>query len=231
MNEERYRIERGEEALPIYEDRDRWGRSHTHTLDAMAQALSHYESYFDVPDDVGGQPWRNALRNCLCNLRHQADQKLKRGSLHTFTRRASGWFSNAASIRWNGNEQRFEDVPWSLESEARNKPPPQSQIVQYRNSTIVQLRRLRNLASTRGYLLRETRAFAWRAARRDCTWHLRLRLFDFADGAERPRLSIWQRGHLQGPTAVEQHRPEPPLQAEFERWVRLYVQPLRNRTA
>ena len=226
-NEERRRIERGEEALSIYEDWDRWVRSHTHPLDAMAQALSHYGSYCDVPDDVGGQPWRNALRNCLRDLRHQAGQKLKRGSLHTFTRRASGWFPNAASIRWNGDEQRFEDVPWSLESESMDEPPPQSQIVQYRNSTIARLRRLPNLARSRGYLLKETQAFAWRAAHSDRTWHLRLRLFDCAEGAERPRLSIWQRGHLEGPTAVEHHSAEPPLQAELETWVRLYVQPLR----
>ena len=79
---------------------------------------------------------------------------------------------------------------------------------------------------SRGYLLKETRAFAWRAARSDRTWHLRLRLFDCAEGAERPRLSIWQRGHLEGPTAVERHSAEPPLQAELETWVRLYVQPL-----
>ena len=223
--EERHRIERGEDALSIYEDRDRWVCSHTNLLDAMAQALSHYESYCEVPDDVGPEPWRHSLRNCLRELRRQVHQESRRGSLHTFTRRASAWFAIAASIRWSDDEQRFEDVPWSLESEFRDEPPPQAQTVEYRNGTDARLRRLPYLARTSGYLLKETRAFAWRATRGDQTWHLRLRLYDYDQGAERARLSIWQRGHLEGPTAVEQHCAERPLEAGLEEWTRLYVQP------
>ena len=146
--------------------------------------------------------------------------------MHTFTRRASGWFPVAESIRWNHDEGRFEDVPWALENESRNEPPPDAQEVQHRNVTDARLRRLPHYARTRGYLLKETRAFAWGAARRDRTWHLRLRLFDHHQGTERPRLSIWQKGHLEGPTAVEQHRAEPPLPPELETWVQLYVRPL-----
>ena len=131
-----------------------------HQRVVVRRALSHYESYCEAPDDVGPESWRNSLRNCLRELRRQARQESIRGSPHTFTRRASGWFPIAASIRWNDDEQRFEDVPWSLEGESRDEPPPRAQTVEYRNVTDGRLGRLPHLAGTRGYLFKETRVFA-----------------------------------------------------------------------
>lgn len=143
-----------------------------------------------------------------------------------FTRRASGWLPIAESIRWSHDEGRLEDVPWALESESRIEPPPNAREVHYRNGTEVGLSRLSHLARTRGYLLKETRSFAWRARREDPTWPLRMRLYDHHQRAERPRLSIWQRGHLEGPTAVEEHRAESRLQADLELWIQRYIRPL-----
>ncbi len=226
-NEEGRSIEHGESTYSTCADRDRWIHSHTHLLDAMAQALCHYEKYGDFADEAGSPPWRNALCNCVRELRRQARQESRRGSVHMFTQRASGWLPIAESIRWSYDKGSFQDVPWALESESRNEPPPDAQIVDFCNGTDAQLRRLRYYAKARGHLLKESRAFAWRATGEDRTWHLRLRLYDHHQGTDRPRLSIWQRGDLEGPTAVEHHRAEPPLPAELEAWVQLYIRPLR----
>ena len=230
VKQEEEGIGQRETARSIYECCNEWIHSHTHGLNAVAHALSHYESFEEMPEEIRITRLGHAVRECVEILRREAAREAKRGHLHTFTRRASGWLPDGSSIQWNTEEERFEPVRWPLRAEQRQEPPERERILTYRTSTEMMLRRIRARADASGYQVKETKGFGCGANREDETWHLRLRIYDRDNGRERARLSIWQRGHLHGNTAVEEHTGEPALEPQLRRQITSYVQLAKSRT-
>ena len=151
-----------------------------------------------------------------------------RGALPTFVRRALGYFPTGESVRWNPVTRRFENVPWPLQSETKERVPQDATRVEPEDNADGRLREIWHHARVAGYEVKEIREFAAdpdQAAR----WHLRMRGYDPHEGAERTRISVWQEQNLEGAIAVELHAAQAPLRRTMDLWLLRCRHPLRGK--
>ena len=83
-----------------------------------------------------------------------------RGALPTFVRRALGYFPTGESVRWNPETRRFENVPWPLQSETKERVPQDATRVEPEDNADGRLREIWHHARVAGYEVKEIREFA-----------------------------------------------------------------------
>ena len=219
--------ENDEPIPPLREELTRWAPSGACMMNNMSALLGHREKYREVPEREGSEPIRQVLAYCLMRLKDDA-RRGARGALPTFVRRALGYFPTGESVRWNPETRRFENVPWPLQSETKERVPQDATRVEPEDNADGRLREIWHHARVAGYEVKEIREFAAdpdQAAR----WHLRMRVYDPHEGAERTRISVWQEQNLEGAIAVELHAAQAPLRRTMDLWLLRCRHPLRGK--
>ena len=159
-----------------------------HPLNAFADVLWNISRY-DEHGQADVSEWlSDALTRWAIKLLN-SPAIASRTSLRAFVERAQGRTPDGQSLRWNRKANRFEDVPWSLESRHQAALPPDAVVIG--DPTGMRLRLLWQAAKRSGYRVLENRAF--KGPTNEDLWFRTVELHAAADGDKRPILSIWQK--------------------------------------
>ena len=224
---EKWAAENNQAIGSLREDCAGWAPTRTRLINKMAALLGQCERYGQVPEHEGSESLLFILAHCARRLKYR-EREGKRGALFTFVRRSLGYFPTDESVRWNPDVHRFENVPWPLQSETREREPEEATRVEPEDNADGRLRDIWHHARIDGYEVKETREYAAQPAPDD-RWYLRIRVYDRVEGTEEARISIWQQHSLEGAIAIEEHRPDLPTRPGIAMWLQLCKNPVRGK--
>ena len=180
----------GEPFQDISRETREWLWKSGYPLNAFAEILWHHDRY-GTHGVEGASDWFSEVLSRLPESILTRPNVKARTSMRVYVARAQGRTRDGSSIRWDKEEERFEAVPWTLETCFREEPPPGATKL---NAPDRQwwLSQLWAFAREDGFRVLENRSFDKPAERGG--WVCTLRAETEDSGNCKPLLSLWEEG-------------------------------------
>lgn len=186
------RFDEGQLPHDISTEIKQWLLSEKHPLNAFAKVLWHYTRY-NSHGVAGTSQWLSDVIMEWVRQVLECDAVKARTLLRAFVKRSQGLFPGGESIRWNTENKRFENIPWSLSEPFRDNKPVNAIAFEVNDlhSYPSKIQRLRGAAKECGYHVSENMSFDRETKERD-VWLCIFQVTENRSGKIKPILSIWK---------------------------------------
>jgi len=168
-----------------------WLRRAGHPLNAFAVVLWHFSRYAEH-GQINVSRWLAEALTRWAEVVLENPSISRRTSLRRFVVFAKGNTPHGQSVRWNRGIQRFEAVPWSLESRQQDSKPPGAVAVGDPTPRQTPLSTLWRAAKESGHRVLENRGFSASAAQKPWIRTHEVRTVAKNGDAAKPILTMWR---------------------------------------
>ena len=196
-----------------------WAWRTGHPLNAFAELLWHFSRYEEHGQDDVSEWLSDALTRWVMRV-ITSPAIAGATSLRTFVERAQGNTPDGQGLRWDRNTNRFEAVPWSMESRHQDALPPEAVVIGDPTEGGTPLRTLWQAARRSGHHVLENRGFDGPANEDPWFCTLELRAEDESGGRPIVVLTIWQK-RSEDPSlfSMVEQWPREAMDEHVRRWI------------
>ena len=213
----RDRQDAGEPFQSIAHEIRGWAWRTGHPLNAFAGVLWHFSRYEEHGQDDVSEWLSDALTRWVRGV-IASPATAGATSLRIFAERAQGNTPDGQGLRWDRNANRFEAVPWSMESRHQDALPPEAVVIGDPTEGGTPLRTLWQAVRRSGHHVLENRGFDGPA--NEDSWFCTLELRAEGESGGRPILTIWQK-RSEDPSlfSMVEQWPREAMDEHLRRWI------------